>query len=78
MFGPSSWAAAGGPDPECLGIHRLSEEAVLMSDTCNAAEACKRLVAAAAEDAGKGRIGADAWEAMSADEQSSSCKVHNS
>ena len=48
-----SWAAAGGPDPESIGIHRLSEETLLMSDTCNAARACKRLVAEAATAARK-------------------------
>lgn len=47
-----------------------------MSDTRNAAEACKRLVASAAEDAGKEKIGAAAWEATSEDEQRTKCKVH--
>eukprot|EP00966_Prymnesium_polylepis_P133928 3095592-Prymnesium_polylepis.1 len=47
MYGAGSWAAAGGPDPESIGIHRLGEDTLLMSDTCNAARACKRLLAEA-------------------------------
>ena len=38
MFGAGSWAAAGGPDPENLGMHRLSENTVIMGDTCSTAE----------------------------------------
>ena len=32
QFGVGSWSAAGGPEPEMIGIHRLSEETLLMSD----------------------------------------------
>eukprot|EP00966_Prymnesium_polylepis_P185545 4300768-Prymnesium_polylepis.1 len=37
-----SWAAAGGPDPENIGLHRLCEDTVLMSDTCFGARCTKR------------------------------------
>ena len=43
--GAGSWAAAGGPSPENIGLHRLCEDTVLMSDTCNGARCTKRLVA---------------------------------
>ena len=49
-FGEGSWAAAGGPSPESIGLHRLSEQTLLLTDTCNAARAAKRLVAEAAMD----------------------------
>ena len=75
-FGAGSWAAAGAPDPECVGIHRLSEETLIMSDTCNGARKCKRLVAELAEAAGKDKIGAVAWEAMSEAERAKVCKAY--
>ena len=64
-FGEGSWAAAG-PDPECIGMHRLSERTMLQSDTCNAARATKALVAEMAEAASRDKHGiSDAdWEAM--------------
>jgi hypothetical protein len=66
-FGEGSWAAAG-PDPECIGMHRLSERTMLQSDTCNAARATKALVAEMAEAASRDKHGiSDAdWEAMDA------------
>jgi hypothetical protein len=35
--GEGSWARAGGPSPENIGLHRLAEDTVLMTDTCAAA-----------------------------------------
>ena len=32
-FGDGSWEADGGPSPDNIGMHRLSEETLLMSDT---------------------------------------------
>ena len=69
MYDKGSWAAAGGADPDSLGIHRLSEETVLMGDNCNGAEKAKRLVSAASLDAAKERIGEVAWEKMSESER---------
>eukprot|EP00966_Prymnesium_polylepis_P125583 2903431-Prymnesium_polylepis.2 len=43
--GPGSWAAAGGADPENIGLHRLCEDTVLMSDTCHGARCTKRMCA---------------------------------
>ena len=66
-FGEGSWAVAG-PDPECIGMHRLSDRTMLQSDTCNAARATKALVAEMAEAASRDKHGiSDAdWEAMDA------------
>ena len=76
-FGSGSWAAAGGPAPDSIGLHRLSKHAVLVSDTCNGARATKRLVAAHAEAAGREKLGIspEAWEVMSEEERASKCKV---
>ena len=76
MFGTGSWAAAGGPDPESIGMHRLSENTVIMGDTCNTAEKTKRLVIEVAEAAGKERIGEAAWATMSEEQRASKCKAH--
>ena len=76
MYGKGSWAAAGGPSPESIGLHRLSEETLLMSDTCNAARACKRLVAVAAVSAGKEAIGEEAWVAMTEQQRDAKVKVY--
>lgn len=43
--GEGSWAAAGGPSPENIGLHRLCEDTVLMTDTCNGARCTKRMCA---------------------------------
>lgn len=76
MHGVGSWEKADMPSPENVGLHRLSENAVLMSDTCNAARATKRLVAEMAEAAGRAKIGDAAWEKMSEEEQQQKVKVH--
>ena len=75
-FGSGSWAADGGPDPSQVGIHRLAEHALLMSDTCNAARAAKRMLASLAEAAARERIGEEAWEAMSDEERDAKCKAY--
>lgn len=41
MHGKGSWAKAKMPPADNVGLHRLSENAVLMSDTCNAARAVR-------------------------------------
>ena len=74
--GAGSWTKAGMPEPEALGLHRLSEHTLLMSDTCNAARACKRLVAEAAERAGRKQIGDDIWKEMSDIERAAKLKSH--
>lgn len=47
-----------------------------MSDTCNAARACKRLIVEMAEAAGKAKIGEASWEAMSECEREKKCKTY--
>ena len=75
-FDVGSWAAAGGPEPESIGIHRLSEETLLMSDTCNGARACKRLVSEAAMKAGIEKVGQEAWDALTQQQRDAKCKVY--
>ena len=57
VHGEGSWAADGGPDPSQVGIHRLAEHSLIMSDTCNAARAAKRLLADLAEAAARENLG---------------------
>jgi hypothetical protein len=74
-FGAGSWAADGGPHPDCIGLHRLCK-ALLMSDTCNAARATKRLLVSMAAAAGQVKIGAAAWVALSEGERAAECNAH--
>jgi hypothetical protein len=76
MYGEGSWEKAEMPPPDNIGLHRLSENAVLMSDTCNAARATKRLLAEMAEAAGRERIGTEAWSSMTEEEQQRKVKCH--
>ena len=46
-YGKGKWAEWGGPSPDNIGLHRLAEDTVLMSDTCNGARKTKRLLAQA-------------------------------
>ena len=77
-FGEGSWAAAGGPDPECIGMHRLSERTLLQSDTCNAARATKTLVAEMAEAAAREKHGiSDAeWGALDSTARAAKSQAH--
>ena len=47
-----------------------------MSDTCNGARKCKRLLKEAAEAASKAKIGEAAWEAMTEAERAVKCKSY--
>ena len=47
-----------------------------MGDTCNGERKAKRLVASAAEAAKRLEIGDEAWEAMSEDARTTSCKAY--
>ena len=75
-FGAGSWRRAGAPEPNNLGMHRLSENTVLMSDTCSTAEKTKRIVAEACEAAGISKIGDAAWAEMSVEAKAAAVKVH--
>jgi hypothetical protein len=48
----------------------------VVTDTCNAARAAKRLVAEAAVAAGKERIGEERWAAMTEAQRNTECKVY--
>ena len=76
LHGKGSWRLDGGPDPSQIGIHRLAEETVVMGDTCNGERKAKRLVSEAAEAAKRLAIGDEAWEAMSEEERTTSCKAY--
>eukprot|EP00965_Chrysotila_dentata_P093678 3095886-Pleurochrysis_carterae.AAC.1 len=56
-------------------MHRLAGSLV-MSDTCNAARATKRRLAAVVEAAAQAEIGKAAWGAMSEAEQAAAVRVH--
>ena len=65
MCGKDTWPY---PDPSRLGYHQLGG-ALIMSDTCNAARAAKRLIMEQAARAIEDDIGAEAWAKLSADEK---------
>ena len=74
--GAGSWAAAGGPPLENTGLHRLSEDTVLMSDTCNAARCTKRLDGEAIMRTMQEKVGAAAWEKMSVEERNAKYRYY--
>lgn len=74
-YGVGAWRADGGPSVENVGLHRLCENTLLMSDTCNAATATKRLVAEMAIQAAKAHIGEEEWDAMDTSERDATHKV---
>jgi hypothetical protein len=73
--GAGSWAAAGGPDTENIGLHRLCEDTVLMTDTCNGARCTKRMLASAIMRTIEEKVGKEKWEAMSTEERNQKYKV---
>ena len=76
-FGNGTWKEEGGPDPESLGMHRLSENTVIMGDNCSTAEKTKRILIEVAEEAGRDQIGEAAWAAMSQAQRDAKCKAHH-
>eukprot|EP00966_Prymnesium_polylepis_P330697 7386316-Prymnesium_polylepis.1 len=76
-FGEGTWVAEGGPEPDSLGMHRLSENTVIMGDNCSTAEKTKRLLIETAEQAGREQIGETAWAAMSQPQRDAKCKAHH-
>ena len=57
-------------------MHRLSENTVIMGDTCSTAEKTKRIVLAAAEAAGREHIGEEAWAKLSEERRDEVCKAY--
>jgi len=64
QHGSGSWAAAGAPPAASIGLHRLCEDTVLMTDTCNGARCTKRMLESSIMAAIEEHVGAAAWEAM--------------
>ena len=69
LNGEGSWAAVGGPSPDSIGLHRLAEDTVLMTDTCNAARCTRRLLGESIMRTMQEKVGTEAWEAMSIEER---------
>eukprot|EP00966_Prymnesium_polylepis_P237832 5500651-Prymnesium_polylepis.1 len=65
MCGDGSWPF---PDPSRLGYHQLGG-ALIMSDTCNAARAAKRLIMEMAATAIEEDMGPEAWAQLSTTEK---------
>ena len=63
------------PDPTRLGYHQLGG-ALIMSDTCNAARAAKRLIMANAAAAIEADIGAEAWALFSEDQKAAKTRCY--
>ena len=62
MFPHDIWT---GPDPDDFGLHRLGGGGSIMSDTCNAARASKRLLAERVAVAVEKHMGPIAWGQLS-------------
>lgn len=62
-FGEDTWERDGGPKLSQLGYHRLAGS-LIMSDTCNAARAAKRLIIQQAGEEVERAAGPGAWDAM--------------
>ena len=73
--GAGSWARAGHPSPENVGLHRLCEDTVLMTDTCNGARCTKRMLGEAIMRTIKEKVGLEKWEAMTPEERNSKYRV---
>ena len=73
--GSGSWEAASAPNPSAVGMHRLCENTVLESDTCNGARKAKRLVLVAVMAAVREKQGEEAWDALSESERKAESKV---
>ena len=74
--GAGSWAAAGHPLPERVGLHRLAEDTVLVTDTCNGARCTRRMLGELVMERIKETIGVAAWEAMGDEERDRKYKTY--
>eukprot|EP00965_Chrysotila_dentata_P255171 6212125-Pleurochrysis_carterae.AAC.6 len=70
--GADEWS---GPQPSALALHRLAGSLV-MSDTCNAACATKRRLAAVVEAAAQNATGEATWGAMGEAERAAAVRVY--
>ena len=69
-YGAGKWEEWGGPSPDSIGLHRLAEDTVLMTDTCNGARCTKRLLANSIMQRVQEKVGAAAWNALSEEQRS--------
>ena len=76
VHGTGSLAAAGGPPVDNIGLHRLSEDTVLMTDTCNAARCTRRLLGDAIMRTMQEKIGKEAWEAMTPEQHNAKFRFY--
>lgn len=73
MFPNDVWT---GPDPSSCGLHRLGGGGSIMSDTCNAARASKKLLATLIAKEVEEHLGPATWQAMSIEEQEAAARTH--
>eukprot|EP00966_Prymnesium_polylepis_P102269 2368815-Prymnesium_polylepis.1 len=76
MWGEGAWAADGMPEPESLGMHRLSDHVLIMGDSCACMRKTQRLLVAMAEAAGRERIGEEQWSKMTEVERKAKVKAY--
>ena len=74
--GAGSWAAAGYPSSDSIGLHRLAEDTMLSTDKCNGACCTRRMLAEAIMQCIKDKVGIEAWEAMSDEERDRKYKTY--
>ena len=75
-WGVGAWERDSGAEPQQVGLHRLSENTLLMSDTCHGARKLKQLLANMAEAAGRAKLGEEVWATMSEAERGAKVKSH--
>ena len=64
------------PDPKKVGLHRLGDGCLLITDTCNGALKFRQLLIELVARRVEESMGAEAWGAMSEDEQERAVLVH--
>eukprot|EP00966_Prymnesium_polylepis_P065607 1522474-Prymnesium_polylepis.1 len=72
LSGQATWPY---PDPSRLGYHQLGGS-LIMSDTCNAARAAKRLIMENAARAIEADVGPAAWAALSEEERAAKTRMY--
>ena len=73
LFPDETWT---GPKPEDLSMGRLAGGGALQSDTCNGARKAKRILAEMIAEQAREVIGAEAWGALTEEEQKQATRVH--
>ena len=73
MYPGETWT---GPEANDLSMARLAGGGGLQSDTCNTAEKAKTILTEMIAQQAKTKLGSDAWDAMTDEEQSTATRVH--